>query len=239
MNYYFNNNTQPREISADFMKRDIMINLNDFDKILVGIGSFIDTKIDENIDEIAKYEFVKNSETKEFYGDLVNLLEGRDYFVVTTCRDGKLLNCGLKNVVAPCGSFKYLQCVNDCQHELLQFEEKMISDSKKFICPHCGSKVVFNRLPLEKYNEGGYMEAWEEYNRWLQSTINKRLLIIELGVDMSYPTVIRFATEKLCFFNQKSKMYRVHESLAFATPEIKDRCECIMQDPLLFMKENF
>ena len=27
MNYYFNNNTQPREISADFMKRDIMINL--------------------------------------------------------------------------------------------------------------------------------------------------------------------------------------------------------------------
>lgn len=214
-----------------------MINLNDYEKILIGLGSYFDTKVDESLDELDKLNIISNSDDNEIYDILKKILADKDYFIVTTCRDGKLINSGLKNVVAPCGGFRYLQCENDCEHELLEYKSSMSKEA--LICPHCKGKVVFNRLPIEHYNEGGYMEDWEEYNRWLQSSINKKLLILELGVDLSYPSVIRFATEKLCFFNQKSKMYRVHPTLAFSTPEIKERCESVMGDPLTFMKENF
>ena len=72
-------------------------------------------------------------------------------------------------------------------------------------------------------------------NKWLQTTINKRLLVLELGVGMKYPSVIRFPFEKLAMFNKKCHMYRVHPTLAFSTPEIQESCECVTCDPIEFL----
>lgn len=191
-------------------------------------------------DEIANYKMLKaitDGRQIDCYNHLAKLLEGRDYFIVSTCSDDLIFKSNIdeNKIVTPCGGYRYLQCEDDCAHGLLKFDESYLENGKWPACPQCGKKAVFNKLPINKYNEGGYMEQWVVYNKWLQSTVNKPLLILELGVGMKYPSVIRFAFEKLAMFNKKSKMYRVHPTLAFATPDIKDNCVCDSSDAMEFL----
>lgn len=219
----------------------MMINFKEYDKILIGIGESFAIKVpegcDKGVDELKYIREHVDSSIIDAYNMLLTKIEGCDYFVVSTCTDDVIYSSSLddERIVTPCGGFRYLQCEDDCAHELLPFEENMIDNLSEIRCPHCGKNVVFNKLPIDKYNEGGYMEQWEQYNKWLQSTINKKLLILELGVSMKYPTVIRFPFEKTAFYNQKADMYRVHESLAFSTPELKDRCICVKANPIEYL----
>lgn len=217
-----------------------MIDFSEYDKVLIGIGDAFNTRLpDNNMKEVDKLRFVSEHVDKdivEAYKKLFDRINASDYFVVSTCTDDLIYSVctDRSRIVSPCGGFRYVQCVDDCCHELLEVGPQIIDEGMP-VCPHCNKEVVFNRLPLEHYNEGGYLEQWEAYNHWLASTVNKKLLIIELGVGMQYPSVIRFAFEKLAFFNKKSVMYRVHETLAFATEQIKDNCRCVQGNPVEFL----
>lgn len=74
--------------------------------------------------------------------------------------------------------------------------------------------------------------AWKMYNTWLSCTLNKELCILELGVGLKYPTVVRWPFEKVAMLNNKAKMFRVHESLYQSTEEIKEKCVCIKRNPI-------
>lgn len=218
-----------------------MFDFKEYEKILIGIGESFQAKVPEEIaDGVDTLMYIRENADSNIIG-AYNILSDRlkecDYFVVSTCNDDLIYDSNLNKdrIVTPCGGFRFLQCEDDCAHELLPFSDNMCEEINEIRCPHCGKRVVFNRLPLDKYNEGGYMEQWEQYNKWLQSTINKKLLIIELGVSMKYPTVIRFPFEKTAFYNQKADMYRIHDSLAFSTPELKDRCRCIKANPIEYL----
>lgn len=75
-------------------------------------------------------------------------------------------------------------------------------------------------------------ENWNDYMKWLGFTLNRHLLVLELGVGFANPMVIRFPFEKTVFLNQKSKMYRVHPLLPQVTAEIGERGTAIQADPL-------
>ena len=224
------------------------IKLDEYEKIIIGIGNEFNMPIEEKntlkwagelqADENILKKNEKASVLMETYDHLATLMEGRDYFLISVCNDDLIYKSGIDKdrIVAPCGGFRYLQCPDDCKKMLLPFDKDYLSEGKWPVCPGCGKPVSFNRLPRAHYNEGGYMEEWEAYNKWLASTVNRRLLILELGVGMEYPTVIRFAFEKLAFFNKKSDMYRVHPSLAFCEEKIKDNCHCITADAVEFLR---
>lgn len=90
-------------------------------------------------------------------------------------------------------------------------------------CPKCGGKLVLNTVDTPNYDENGYLKDWNRYTKWLQGTINKKLCILELGVDLSYPSIIRWPFEKVAFYNQKSHFVRVNEKLYHMSEEIKDK----------------
>lgn len=69
----------------------------------------------------------------------------------------------------------------------------------------------------------GDSNRWEEYMQWLSRTLNHNLLIIELGVSLSSPGIIRFPFEKTCFYNNKAKMIRVNTSIYQIPEEISDK----------------
>ena len=82
-------------------------------------------------------------------------------------------------------------------------------------------------------------ENWNDYMKWLGYTLNRHLLILELGAGFANPMIIRFPFEKTAFLNQKSKMYRVHPTLPQVTAEISDRGTAVYGNPLdLFMEEE-
>lgn len=171
---------------------------------------------------------------------LVLLLEEKNYFAVSVSVSAVVAGASWKKdrLVMPCGSTIKKQCANGCQgvlpertgedgEKLEELFEKLRKGSippwgKEFlgICPKCGAPLVFNNVYASKYNEEGYLDKWGVYMKWLQGTLNRRLAVLELGVGMDFPSVIRWPFEKAAFFNNKARFFRVNETLYQLTEEL-------------------
>lgn len=188
----------------------------------------------------------------ELYRDLKKCLEGKNYFIVSLCEDGLLSYSDLckERMAEPCGGYSRLQCSEKCHTSLYEVPQELLRKVEAYmagecsaekierpVCPVCKKPLVFNCVEEEQYAEEGYLEQWTVYKKWLQGTVNKKLCVLELGVGMKYPTVIRWAFEKVVFFNQKAEFYRVHSKLYQMTQELHDRGKGICQSPEKFVKE--
>lgn len=173
----------------------------------------------------------------EGYGYLEKLLKDKNYFIVTLCTDGLIRQVNLQDdrIVEPCGTIKKMQCAHKCTGDLYEFDQMWLHQFGSFLdkgtlegikpltCPKCGSYMALNTMDAEDYAEEGYLPQWHRYTKWLQGTVNRRLCILELGVGMQFPTVIRWPFEKIAFFNQKASFFRIHSKLYQTAEEIKDR----------------
>lgn len=184
------------------------------------------------------------------YRNLQKLVAGKNYFIVSLCMDDFICDTGFceNRIVMPCGGFRRMQCDRNCSHILSDIpqdsydavlkyyrKELSIQDLHEPVCSKCGSKLRFNQLGVVKYAEEGYLDLWSEYTKWLQGTVNKRLCVLELGVGMEYPTVLRFPFEKIVFYNQKAFMYRVHSALYQVGVEIGAKGVGIRYNPVDFL----
>ena len=106
-------------------------------------------------------------------------------------------------------------------------------------CEICGNKRRFNQVGVGKYAQEGYLSQWESYTKWLQGTVNKKTCVIELGVGMQLPTVIRWPFEKIVYYNQKAFLYRIHPSLYQLGEEIGGRGIGIKEKPVKFLSNGF
>ena len=159
----------------------------------------------------------------------------------------------MNRVVTPCGDLRRMQCedgkhtelypVKEIYPDLLVEMEALVkgkipeSELHLPVCPQCGKPLAFNHVETENYVEDGYLSQWSLYKKWLQGTLNRELCVLELGVGMAYPTVIRWPFEKTTYINNKAYMYRVHHSLYQITEEIAGKAEGICQNPADFLKE--
>ena len=189
----------------------------------------------------------------EAYNKLLLLIQEKNYFIVTTCADDFIIQLDFKKdrIVAPCGGYQMLKCCQSCNDELmtveelipkeLKCEENLTEDIFKLEppkCEACGNVLSFNNIYDEHYLEKGYLSAWDTYGKWLQKTMNRNVLVLELGVSLKFPSVIRFPFEKMVFFNQKSHFIRVNCSLFQISDNIKERSISISQNALELLTEE-
>lgn len=189
-----------------------------------------------------------DEQLKEAYAKLADLLKEKDSYVITTTIDDYVYDSGIdiSRIVTPCGGFKKLQCENACKDEtiilpnaLLQYVQKLYNEmmsldeiiDKYPECPHCGGNLVFNQIGADKYVETAYLPKWTQYREWLEKTMNRKIVLIELGVGLGFMSVIRAPFEKLVSYNLKSSMFRVHPTLQMGTAEMGDRCTSVKSDP--------
>lgn len=71
---------------------------------------------------------------------------------------------------------------------------------------------------------------WNEYLKWLQNTVNKDLLIMEIGVGFTNPEIIRFPFEKVAMYNNKAHFIRVDKNFYQLAKEISDKGEALKSD---------
>ena len=226
--------------------------LMETDMVLVGIGEdFQDTfeeievKDDKNVTIFEEYDrkkyldSISEDRVIDAYNKLANLLEGKNYFIVTLCNDDKIFrsNLNAERIVAPCGTYSLLQCEEVCSNEFYTVEEfeEVLKSGKEPLCPKCGKAMVMNHVGCKKYSEEWYLTKWNLYTKWLQGTLNRNLCVLELGVGMKYPSVVRWPFEKVAFINQKAKFVRVHESLYHLTQEVREKGMSIQKNPIDFL----
>ena len=204
----------------DHMERDMLDHLASAQKVLVGIGG--------------EWKKGKRPDIYRAYDILGRLLKEKDYFIVTTNTDAAIYDSSLdgERIVAPCGNETWRQCSKACTKDI--WEPGEIPDD---ICPHCKAPLTGNTREAETYIEEGYLPQWQKYTRWLTMTINRELLVLELGEGFKVPTVIRWPFEKTVFFNQKSRMYRVHETLSQVTEEIKERAVSVRDNSVQWIRK--
>ncbi|MDE6743775.1 MAG: hypothetical protein K2J95_07870 [Lachnospiraceae bacterium] len=226
-------------LETDDAWKKIKNSLQEADKVLIGIGTELQFTEDGDVQRC-----------RNAYANLRGKLEGKDYFVISLCMDDMIYTSFSReeNIVCPCGGLMLLQCVDACTKELypvrelcaeaVPYLEKVqwkYAEDMLPVCPKCGKPLTFNNIRTENYLEEGYLEQWGQYKTWLQSTINRRLCMIELGVGMQYPSVIRWAFDKLAFYNQKAEFYRIHTTLYQHTKENGERGYSIKEHGLNFL----
>lgn len=196
----------------------------------------------------------RSDRVKAAYKVLEGLLQGKNYFIVSTRIDDCIYDTELEKekVVTPCGGYRFWQCADGCEHTAYKRDGQLLKKISDYLegkgnleeievplCPACGKQMIHNNIKAQNYVEEGYLEAWNNYRRWLQGTVNRKLCVLELGVGMKYPSVIRWPFEKMIFFNQKSTLFRVHSKLYQLTEEIKDRGYKIEEKPIDFLINRF
>ncbi|MGN0335205.1 MAG: hypothetical protein ACI4DV_06045 [Lachnospiraceae bacterium] len=124
---------------------------------------------------------------------------------------------------------KYIQFYKQLKEVLGNKDYYIVTQAEDDLIFRCGFDKKHVAAPFV-YPEDE--ENWNAYLQWLGFTLNRHLLVLELGVGFANPMVIRFPFEKTVFLNQKSRMYRVHPSLPQVTAEIGERGSAVQADPL-------
>lgn len=181
---------------------------------------------------------------------LCEAISSKNYFIVATSTNDLLCSIPWKNhrLVTPCGGSRMKQCSAACGAPLEQVTAEDWKAAEKYFkmteisggvlrgvfgaCPKCGQPFILNNIYVDNYDESAYLEQWQLYTKWLQGTLNKKLLILELGVGMEYPSVVRWPFEKIAFYNQKALFYRINEHLYHLTPELNQKGTAIAENAI-------
>ena len=256
---------------------------NDADMILIGIGEEFQYDWDillrnERYQEIEKeieqkekngkeeYRWVvpfiqkmaleeyPDKKLQEAYQNLWKIVEGKNYFVLSTAIDDHVYRYGFREerIVTPCGGFRKMQCDHNCCGQLMEPDENVYQQVLSYFrheieleelsepeCEKCGQKKRFNQLGVYKYAEEGYLPQWSIYTKWLQGTVNKKICVIELGAGMEMPTITRWPFEKIIYYNQKSFLYRIHPSLYQLGEKMSGRGIGIKEKSVDFLANGF
>ena len=129
----------------------------------------------------------------------------------------------------PEDELKYIQFYKNLKEKLGARDYYVLTQAEDDLIFQCGFDKKHVAAPFVFPEDE---ENWRDYMKWLSFTLNRQLLVIELGAGFGNPMIIRFPFEKTVYLNQKSKMYRVHPVFPHVTAEIGDRGFSVPADPL-------
>ena len=226
------------------MYQEISDLIKEADKILIGMGTELKiNRIDANTSFQNVKEYLAAITGKE-YEVIKRIVNQKDYFIISSNADGCLVCSGIdeKRWVTPMGNPFVFQCsMPECDglRDFTKSREDLWKEEQP-LCPKCNNKMqvsIRKKENAEQYNETGYLVQWEKYQKWLSCTLNRKLVILELGEGFECPSLFRWPFEKTVFFHQKAKLIRVNEKLWQVGEEIKERAISVPMNAKDFLTE--
>lgn len=181
---------------------------------------------------------------KPVYRDLLELVRGKDYFVLTTNVDHCFQKSGFdqKRLFYTQGDYGLFQCSEPCCQEtwdnegavkdMIEWQEN-ISIPTELIprCPRCGKPLTMNLRSDDKFvQDRGWYQAAERYEDFLRRHQKGRVLYLELGVGFNTPGIIKYSfwhrTEK----NPQAVYACINLGQAFCADTIQRQAICINDD---------
>lgn len=178
----------------------------------------------------------------ELYRDLFRLVDGKEYFVITTNVDGQFRKGGFASDrhFEVQGDYAYLQCACGCHPE--RYDDKKlvkqmlgsIHDGRipSSLVPHClvcGGSMDVN---LRKDNYFVEDAAWhlqaDRYTQFLKKAYRGRCVLLELGVGYNTPGIIRFPFEQMASVNSGMTLIRLNRD--FPERQMKGKGQFVGMD---------
>ena len=194
----------------------------------------------------SRYIFVNRymDAPKPVYESLLGLLQGKDYFVITTNVDHCFQKAGFdkKRLFYTQGDYGLFQCSDPCCQETWDNEtviREMVDRQKDMrvptellpICPHCGKPLTMNLRSDDKFVEDeGWHAAAERYESFLRTRKGQKILYLELGVGYNTPVIIKYPFWRMTARNPNAVYACVNQGQAACPREITEQAVCIDGD---------
>ena len=181
---------------------------------------------------------------KPVYADLLRLLQGKDYFVLTTNVDHCFQKAGFdkKRLFYTQGDYGLFQCSEPCCQQTWDNEKavrEMVARQKEMrvsaellpVCPRCGRPLTMNLRSDDKFVEDeGWHAAAERYENFLRTRRRGKVLFLELGVGYNTPGIIKYPFWQMTAANPEAVYACVNQGEAFCPRDIDSQAICIDGD---------
>lgn len=178
------------------------------------------------------------------YRDLLALIQGKDYFVITTNVDHcfQLAGFDKKRLFYTQGDYGLWQCAKPCCRKTFDNEEivrRMVAEQKDMRvpaelvphCPVCGGPMGMNlRMDGTFVEDAGWHAAQKRCRDFLRRHKATRVLYLELGVGGSTPGIIKYPFWRRTYENRHAVYACVNVTDAFTPGEIAQRSIYVCRD---------
>ena len=178
------------------------------------------------------------------YTDLLDLVKDKDYFVLTTNVDHQFQIAGFDKhrLFYTQGDYGLFQYSKPCCQKTYDNEDavrKMVAAQHDMRiptelipkCPVCGAPMTVNlRSDLTFVQDEGWYAAAGRYEDYLRRHENSHILLIELGVGMNTPVIIKYPFWQMTANNKDATYVCINRSEAYCPEDIADRSICIDAD---------
>ena len=181
---------------------------------------------------------------KPVYDDLLKLVQGKDYFVITTNVDHCFQKASFdkKRLFYTQGDYGLFQCSRPCCQKTYDNEEivrQMVEQQCNMRvpselvphCPVCGRPMTMNLRCDDTFVEDeGWHRAAERYANFLRTREGQKILFLELGVGNNTPVIIKYPFWQMTAKNPNATYVCINLGEAYAPREIEARSICINAD---------
>ncbi len=181
---------------------------------------------------------------KPVYQDLLQLVRGKDYFVLTTNVDHCFQKAGFdkQRLFYTQGDYGLWQCSRPCHQKTYDNEaavRKMFTQQRNLRvpsdlvphCPVCGAPMSMNLRVDDTFVEDvGWHAAAGRYEAFLRSHQGQHLLFLELGVGGNTPVIIKYPFWNMTHQNPRANYACINLAEAYCPKEIQKQAICIDGD---------
>lgn len=181
---------------------------------------------------------------KPVYENLLQLVQDKDYFVITTNVDHCFQKAGFdkKRLFYTQGDYGLFQCSEPCCQETFDNEaviREMVKRQEDMkiptellpSCHHCGKPLTMNLRSDDKFVEDeGWHRAAERYENFLRTRAGQKILFLELGVGYNTPVIIKYPFWQMTAKNPNATYICINQGQAVCPQEIELQSVCINAD---------
>ena len=181
---------------------------------------------------------------KDTYAKLLRLLEGKDFFVITTNVDHQFQRAGFpkERLFYTQGDYGLWQCSVPCHNKTYDNYDtvkRMIEEQQNMRvptelvphCPVCGKPMAMNLRADDTFVEdAGWHVAAGRYSDFIGRHQSGNVLYLELGVGANTPVIIKYPFWRYTYANPQATYACVNFGEAYVHPDIRDRSILIDAD---------
>ena len=181
---------------------------------------------------------------KDTYDKLLQLVDGKDFFVLTTNVDHRfqLADFPKERLFYTQGDYGLWQCsipCHDSTYDNFEAVARMVEEQHGMrvpselvpYCPRCGEPMSMNlRCDATFVEDEGWHQAARRYQDFIEAHGGGRIIFLELGVGANTPGIIKYPFWKQTYANASATYACVNFGQAQAPAEIRDRSILINGD---------